>query len=853
MYGRFLTWQQDLPVSAQIESGPVNNFVVDSQCIDIRFNLKGYGFKRPGESNRVIYHFGTYKCFFRLIGEPDFTLFARVVSARARTVDPDVYKDVGVSTGLLPQGQYEIKIEADRLEELETWSTGLIEGISGGDRFYDDIECRTDRPIRLAVSEAIPIREFAAQGVTAIPMLAVDPDPLFFDPIQHAEVISIVLEHTIQEGEDFPVTDVLTIELLLDLRDPVEVKFADEFVQMFIAELFLTNTNPPIEQIDVQDVFAGFVTDDFFFVQDVFISEFAFLNVERAIIVSDGIQVVEFADLNKPFQRTVIESIFIDEFVVTNVERARIVFETITVTEVSTLNVERTIIVSDQVALFELPTLQRVGVVDVLVFVIDPEILDIFDIAFVKVARVIVKIEFILVVENATLAIDRLVSVFDEIAIDELALIVRPGEINRLEDIQVDETATIAVSVGVAEDDLITVVEVEALSVVIEANVSDLVSIVDVAFVTDLVIELGPVEDNITVDEFVLASLRAIVVFDVVDVIEAVTVTLPAIDAFEDIAVIENISVTLPAIFIVNVIQVNEFAPVDLVIAITPTDTAAIFEIVVLEVAIQVAVDDSIEVDEFIVVQDLVLDLFAFDSAVILIETVTLQIVLNTEVFEDIDVDEQAILTVQFEISESETITVVEVPTVSLDVLNVSGVEIVPTSDFAQITDLVIELGIVADILTVTEQATISLDVLNPSVFDPVAVVEDALLDFDLSVVVSDLVAAVEDVQVALDTIDLSATDTVTVDEAVTVLVFRIQVFDLIDVDEAVVVEIVPLEAEVEDGIDVQGALFDEIAVTEAITIDAPITQVEGQDEIGVQGGLFDTITASEFVSVEVI
>ena len=164
MYSRFLTWQQRPGTSLATEVADVNSFRIDDESVDIRFKLRGYGFKRAGERNRIIYHFGTYRCFFRRAGAPDFTLFANAVSERADQEDADVYRDIGVTSGLIPRGVYDIRVEAGRLLELETWAGGVMEGIASGSGFVFDLEARQGRRIATRPIERVSTREFIAIG-----------------------------------------------------------------------------------------------------------------------------------------------------------------------------------------------------------------------------------------------------------------------------------------------------------------------------------------------------------------------------------------------------------------------------------------------------------------------------------------------------------------------------------------------------------------------------------------------------------------------------------------------------------------------------------------------------------------
>lgn len=209
MYSRFQTWQQAPKITLEAEVTDVNEFRVNDASVDIRFGLKGYGFKRAGEKNRVIYHFGSYRCFFRRVGDADFTPFANVLTERADSEDDDVYRDIGVTTGLIPSGQYDIRIEATRLLELEAWSAGIVEGISSGGKFHFDIEARQSRVIKTRPIETVSVQESINLGF----------DPIDLDVIEEIQTATIPFVENIVEVED--VSDTLTVIESVTIGPPV--------------------------------------------------------------------------------------------------------------------------------------------------------------------------------------------------------------------------------------------------------------------------------------------------------------------------------------------------------------------------------------------------------------------------------------------------------------------------------------------------------------------------------------------------------------------------------------------------------------------------------------------------------
>jgi hypothetical protein len=159
MYSRFVTWQKNPTFSSLVKVDDINQFVIDDEAIDLRFALKGYGFKKVGEQNRVIHHFGCYKCYCRKVGATDWKLFAHATSMRDSSEASNVYKDISVSSGVLEKAQYEIKVVACRLIELENWVDGEVEGIASGDQFFYDLQARQNLPNKVKAIDTVEISE----------------------------------------------------------------------------------------------------------------------------------------------------------------------------------------------------------------------------------------------------------------------------------------------------------------------------------------------------------------------------------------------------------------------------------------------------------------------------------------------------------------------------------------------------------------------------------------------------------------------------------------------------------------------------------------------------------------------
>lgn len=251
MYSRFIVWQSDTKIESQSEIQDVNVFRLAEKALDIRFRLKGYGFKKVGENNRVVYHFGCYKCYYRKFGETEWTLFAHIQSERAGDNEPRVYSDVSVGTGVLEFGVYEFKIEACKLVELSNWSGGIVEGITDGDQFYYNVNARQQLPNKVGAQEDINVEEYFLQGVTPIPLFAVDPDQNLFDGIQCVEIWSVILEHNIEVFEEaIAVSDELWIEAPLDIIYHEDIP-VNEAWSVGLDNLYINNVeeNPPTTEI----------------------------------------------------------------------------------------------------------------------------------------------------------------------------------------------------------------------------------------------------------------------------------------------------------------------------------------------------------------------------------------------------------------------------------------------------------------------------------------------------------------------------------------------------------------------------------------------------------------------------
>ena len=103
MYSRFKVWQNPI-ISSQSESVWENEIVLDIDSVDVRFKLKGYGWKpNASDENLVVLYEGRYSCYYREVGAGTWILFTKVISERATYSDSTVYADTFVELGIVDE------------------------------------------------------------------------------------------------------------------------------------------------------------------------------------------------------------------------------------------------------------------------------------------------------------------------------------------------------------------------------------------------------------------------------------------------------------------------------------------------------------------------------------------------------------------------------------------------------------------------------------------------------------------------------------------------------------------------------------------------------------------------------
>lgn len=162
MYLRKKQWLNAVTPAVHTESGWINTFrLEETDAIDVRFALLGYGWKpNPTDENLQALEKGSYKIYYRLVGDSVWTFLARVESARASQDVATVYLNVGFSLGVVAEGHYEFMIEADKGSRYTAWG-GTVEGIASGGVFYSGLQVRVDPYKMCAVNDALTITENA--------------------------------------------------------------------------------------------------------------------------------------------------------------------------------------------------------------------------------------------------------------------------------------------------------------------------------------------------------------------------------------------------------------------------------------------------------------------------------------------------------------------------------------------------------------------------------------------------------------------------------------------------------------------------------------------------------------------
>jgi len=763
MYSRFVIWQNDPIIEAQAEINEYNVFRVQEKCLDIRFILKGYGFKKVGEINRAIYHFGCYKCYYKKVGDPQWQMFAHVVSDRAGVSEATVYKDVIVSTGVLEYGTYEIKVEACRLVELSNWPTGVVEGIASGDQFYYDVSARTQAPNKVSKIEEIDVSEFFYAGLDPIFLEVIDPEEYSLDGVQAIDIAYMVLEHNIYGiWEDIPVNEVLTIQYDYDLYITPDVVIVTDGSAQYLNRLHVTPANFG-DRVYVNEyrslTFTPFYS---YWFQQIFVNEWAFGNIygtcqnwdtiavrenadvniygcrqvfdtvdvgERITVnipglVFDNVDVRENIFVNVFGSRLVFEEIPIEEFVAVNVFGSRLVYETIFAQEVIDVHIPwnrlswEIIFLSEYISV-NIPFARSVS----------DEILT-WDIAFVFMYYQAFVSEKVSTSENIQVHIPFSRIVFDPIAVLEYVSVNRAGVVEVFQDISVNEFASLNVIRTIQVFEQIEAMDVLYINIDRTIQVSDIIHADEFVTIAFQAIKVLSVSDSITVNEYVAYKVYGTFsVDDDIFVNEFVKISVLSISAVQNITVSEFVLVSVPNLSNFDTVTITESVTVRPIISIDVFESIAIVENLSAVLIKLVNVYDTITVTEFATNFYPVLGLSVYDYPGIANDWAWYKVYGTFSVYESINVQSvYSTLELRSYVDVSDTIIVNE--NVMLETI-IAIVEV--TGDDSAFVN-----GALVDYITVVEEA-VSFDiyyvveaVAYETIVSTESIIVAVLLGFDL-------------------------------------------------------------------------------------------------------------------------
>ena len=158
MYTRTKTWQNGI-IESKVQSEWENTITFDYPCIDIRFNLEGYGWKaNSDDENLTVLYEGRYDLYYRQVGDLNWEYFTTVISERAGYNDDTVYKSTFVQLGVVHELIYEVKIIASDAEKFTNWG-GTLEGITDSSQFWTNCWIRATRPFTTIQKESLSITE----------------------------------------------------------------------------------------------------------------------------------------------------------------------------------------------------------------------------------------------------------------------------------------------------------------------------------------------------------------------------------------------------------------------------------------------------------------------------------------------------------------------------------------------------------------------------------------------------------------------------------------------------------------------------------------------------------------------
>lgn len=227
MFVRQKIWQNAI-IESQSQSGWENLIVLAYPSVDIRFKLKGYGWKPSSDiTNLTILYEGRYDCYYRERGTIEWLHFATIISERASYESPKVYEDIISLLGLVQSKIYEIKIIASDAEKFKGWG-GVIEGIAENKRFYYNLQFRADRPLGIQLFESIFLGEYSYGGLQVFGFGV-------SDDILLSEVLISNLIYLVGAIDEVTVVlDIFEISLNLGLSDRFEELSVFEYIEILL-------------------------------------------------------------------------------------------------------------------------------------------------------------------------------------------------------------------------------------------------------------------------------------------------------------------------------------------------------------------------------------------------------------------------------------------------------------------------------------------------------------------------------------------------------------------------------------------------------------------------------------------
>jgi len=276
--------------------------------------------------------------------------------------------------------------------------------------------------------------------------------------------------------------------------------------------------------------------------------------------------------------------------------------------------------------------------------------------------------------------VGELIVVDETVAADVVLIFDVSDTVTIVEDVTIDYPLDLAVSDDVtAEEDL----QVSVIDYFPDVSVYDAVGVVDIALLNDLVIELGPAVDTVTTLEDATLSIDELFL----SVFDEITVTEYAV--FHDIIV---------ELFAFDIVGVTEYATIhDIVVELAIFDAVAVVEALAVYIPdLNVSVFESLTVTESATTFDPVIELFVSESVVASDVVITEG---GFNVGDDVGVGGAIIDWVEIE----------EYLAVLILRLDIDVFDSVALTEYVQMLDIIVELPLLYEQVGVTEASTVDL------------------------------------------------------------------------------------------------------------------------------------------------